>query len=218
LFERGICDSNSWINANSLETFLSEAADYIYSTFTEIADRLNALLLEFNIDFKNPVTQLLACFIFVVIFVSAYIIVKRRSVTTEKPFTKPTFQPSYPVPDVPEHYGRLKPRNIGEQSKMRTSIEYGVTKYSRRGPGPSPELKRFEELSIEEAWKELRDSFWETRRESLRRFFPDVFEEIRYWEEHYDDYLIYMGLKLVFNIPHKEYDLWVRKQRVIKQV
>lgn len=65
-------------------------------------------------------------------------------------------------------------------------------------------------MSKQEAFIELRKSFWIFRRDSLRRFEPKIFEEITYWETHLEDYLTYMGLKLIFGLPYKEHDFWVK--------
>lgn len=98
-------------------------------------------------------------------------------------------------------------------SSMRTYIEDGVMKYSRHGPIPPNEiLRRAESFSAKEAFRELRDSFWESRREYLQKHQPNIYKEIRYWEMHLDEYLVYMAIKWVFDIPYKDHDFWVKRQ------
>jgi len=107
--------------------------------------------------------------------------------------------------------GRYQEPRKTQFSSMRTYIKEGVIKYSRHGPIPDSELlRRAESLSKEEAFIELRDSFWETRRKGLRKHRPDILKEIRYWEDHYDEYFVYMAIKWVFDIPYGERDFWVR--------
>jgi len=109
-----------------------------------------------------------------------------------------------------EHIGR--PSAQITSSKMKTYVEGGVIKYSRYGPTPPSEsIKRVEELSVQEAWTEFRDSYWEVHRENLSRFHPLIYKEVRYWEEHYDEYMTYMGFKLLFKLPYKKQDFWVKR-------
>ena len=130
-------------------------------------------------------------------------------------------KPSGPYPFHPDDLSKRsslrKPRQEEfrepRPSSMRTYIEDGVIKYSRHGPVPPNEiLRRAESFSAKEAFRELRDSFWESRRKYLRKHQPDIYKEIRYWEMHFDEYLVYMAIKWIFDIPYKDHDFWVKRQ------
>lgn len=91
---------------------------------------------------------------------------------------------------------------------------HGYTRKPRKGPEHELDIKRKAEgLTKEEAWSELGESFWDTRREGLKQFHPEIYNEIRYWETHLDDYNTRIGMMWVFGIPLGEYDLWVRRRK-----
>lgn len=104
-----------------------------------------------------------------------------------------------------------------ETDNLRPYQREGIQGYTRKAlEGPELELdikRKAEELTKEEAWSELSKSFWDTRREGLKQFHPEIYEEIRYWETHLDEYNIRIGLMSVFGIPFGEYDLWVRRRK-----
>lgn len=113
----------------------------------------------------------------------------------------------------------LRPWELGESERLMTYVtEDGVMRYSRHGPLWYERIRRIgrkleREMSVKDAWEGLRDDFWETRMKALREVRPEIYEEIMYWEEHLDEYLFYMGFKLLFDIPYKEQDMWVRRNR-----
>ena len=89
---------------------------------------------------------------------------------------------------------------------------HGYTRKPLKGPERGLEIQRkAEELTKEEAWSELSKSFWDTRREGLKEFYPEIYEEIRYWETHLNEYNTRIGLMWMFDIPFGEHDLWVRR-------
>lgn len=102
-----------------------------------------------------------------------------------------------------------------ETENLRPYQREGIQGYTRKPlEGPELELdikRKAEELTKEEAWGELSKSFWDTRREALKQFYPEIYEEIRYWETHLDDYETRIGLMWVFDIPLGEHDHWVRR-------
>jgi hypothetical protein len=113
----------------------------------------------------------------------------------------------------------LRKSGLDEKSSMRTYIEDGVVRYSRHGQMRPEDIRRLaERYSREDAFRMLRDSYWTFRREDLRKNAPDIYGEIRYWESHWDEYLAYMGMKLVFSLPYKDQDFWVRKPRRLKGI
>lgn len=104
--------------------------------------------------------------------------------------------------------------NRVQKSKMGVSIIDGVTRYSRRyTPSPAMLEEIAREYTIEEAWAILRTDFWDTKRRNLKRFNPEIYNQIMYWENHLDEYFVYMNMKLLFNLPYVENDFWVRRRR-----
>jgi len=104
-----------------------------------------------------------------------------------------------------------------ETEIMRPYQREGIHGYTRK-PRKGPELelhiqKEAGRLTKEEAWSELSESFWDTRREALKQFQPEIYKEIRYWETHLDDYNTRIGMMWVFGIPLGKYDLWVRRRK-----
>lgn len=135
-----------------------------------------------------------------------------------------------PIPlhpdDLPMEQVDTLPETIPEQEptpheKLRESRDlrpyqregiHGYTSKPRKGSEHELDIKRkAEELTKEEAWSELSESFWDTRREALKQFQPEIYKEIRYWETHLDDYNTRIGMMWVFGIPFGEHDLWVRR-------
>lgn len=106
-------------------------------------------------------------------------------------------------------------RNFSSESdsKMRMYLEDGVIRYSKYGLASE---KKAEELTIEEAFRGLRDSLWEMRRKYLKKEHPEVYKEIIYWENHLKEYNLYLGMKWLFGIPFGEYDHWVRRENGIE--
>lgn len=102
-----------------------------------------------------------------------------------------------------------------ETEKLRPYQREGIHGYTRKPlKGLELELeiqRKAEELTKEEVWSELSKSFWDTRREGLKEFYPEIYEEIRYWETHLDEYNTRIGLMWVFDTPLGERDLWVRR-------
>lgn len=97
---------------------------------------------------------------------------------------------------------------------MGVSIVDGVTRYSRRftqSPAMLEAIAR--EYTMEEAWIKLRTDFWDTKRRNLKRFNPEIYEQIMYWENHLDEYYVYMNMKRLFDLPYVDNDFWVRRRR-----
>jgi len=101
----------------------------------------------------------------------------------------------------------------GKAAEVGTAIIDGITKHSRRIP-PSPAAleKKASEYTVDEAWAILRTDYWDTKRRTLKRFNPEIYEQIMYWENHLDEYFVYMNMKLLFNLPYLEHDFWVRRK------
>lgn len=109
---------------------------------------------------------------------------------------------------------RFPETNRVQNGKMGMAIIDGRTVYSRRfSQSPAMLEKRASDFTIEEAWAILRTDFWDTKRRNLKRFNPEIYEQIMYWENHLDEYFIYMNMKLLFNLPYVENDFWVRRRR-----
>jgi len=101
----------------------------------------------------------------------------------------------------------------GNKAKMGTAIIDGRTVYSRRfTQSPDALEKMASEHTVEEAWAILRTDFWDTKRRNLKRFNPEIYEQIMYWESHLDEYFVYMNMKRLFNLPYLEQDFWVRRK------
>lgn len=95
-----------------------------------------------------------------------------------------------------------------------TIIEGRIVYSHRYTQSPSMLEKRANEYTVEEAWAILRTDFWDTKRRNLKRFNPEIYEQIMYWEDHLDEYFVYMNMKLLFNIPYLESDFWVRRREI----
>lgn len=114
-------------------------------------------------------------------------------------------------PETPPMRKFTKPETENLRPYQREGI-HGYTREPLEGPERELEIQRkAEELTKEEAWSELSKSFWDTRREGLKEFYPEIYEEIRYWETHLDEYNIRIGLMWVFDTPFGEHDRWVRR-------
>jgi len=101
-----------------------------------------------------------------------------------------------------------------QREKMGVAIIDGVTIYSRRFTQSPAMLERIaSEYTVAEAWALLRTDFWDTKRRTLKRFNPEIYEQIVYWENHLDEYFVYMNMKRLFNLPCLEQDFWVRRGR-----
>lgn len=110
----------------------------------------------------------------------------------------------------------LKPMHpfFRADDKMVLEIIDGTERYSRRKGYSERELEMMaKEVTQEEAWSTLRDSFWKVRRDSIKQFQPEKYAEMLYWEAHLDDYFTYMGLKLVFDDTYEDTDFWVDARR-----
>ena len=115
------------------------------------------------------------------------------------------------TPEPPPMRNFAKPEKENLRPYQRDGI-HGYTRKPLEGPERELEIQRkAEELTKEEAWSELSKSFWDTRREGLKEFYPEIYEEIRYWETHLNEYNTRIGLMWVFDTPLGEHDLWVRR-------